>query len=246
MDNKNYDISYDVKMIFYGDYYEIYKYTKKILKNKKTKVITKKRTKDGQRSTFSLNRTRNTVRRLISANFTSQSTFLTLTFEENLQDARIANACFTKFIRYLRHYIRSQGEFDEKKFKYLAVIEFQKRGAIHYHVICTLPFISRKIMRLAWPYGFYKMNKTKHVKNIGAYVSKYLYKDVNDSRLKGQKAYFCSRNLTRPVEITDKNTIRTVLSNYGHRTGGAKKVFSSKFDNNWTGRVYYNQYKRGA
>lgn len=238
--------AFDVKLVIFGDYCEVYKYTKKIIqgivKPKKIKIKnmnTEEEMKQKKRFSYSIGRTRNTVRRLISANFTNQSSFMTLTFAENLVDVRIANTCFKEFIRYLRHYIRSQGEFPEENFKYIAVIEFQKRGAVHYHIIMTAPFFPPEILAIAWPYGYYKLNATQHVENIGSYVSKYLYKDVDDSRLWGKRAYQTSRNLIRPIEITDKEDIRTYLA-YNPRTLTRKGTF----DNEYTGRVYYRQYKR--
>jgi len=234
---------FDVKLVVFGDFFEVYKYTKPIRKNykkpKKLKMETKKEKGEQKKFAYSINRTRNTVRRLVSANFHNRSRFITLTFAENIQDARITNTCFKQFIRYIRHYIKSQGEYSLDLFKYLAVIEFQKRGAIHYHIIMEAPYIPEDILRIAWPYGFYKVNVIDHVENIGAYVSKYLYKDVSDPRLRGIKAYQTSRNIIRPVEVTDKENVRAFL-NFTPK----KLVKKGTFDNEYTGRVYYRQYKR--
>lgn len=238
--------AFDVKLVVFGDYCEVYKYEKKILqgvvKPKKLKVEKMEIENEGKpkgRYAHSLNRTRNKVRRLIASNFHKRNRFVTLTFAENLGDIRIANTCFKKFIRFLRHYIESQGEFPIEKFKYLAVIEFQKRGAVHYHIIMEAPYISEAVLQIAWPYGYYKVNVIEHVDNVGAYISKYLYKDINDPRLRGKRAYQASMNLEQPIEITDKEDVRTFLS-YTPRT----LVKKGQFDNEYTGRVYYRQYKK--
>lgn len=235
---------YDVKLVVFGDYFEVYKYSKtqksnfvKISREKKPKKI------KNERMAFSINRTRNTVRRLVSGNFHNRDRFVTLTFAENLQDVGIANTCFKQFIRYIRHYLISQGDFPIENFKYLAVIEFQKRGAIHFHLIMSCPFIPDDIMKIAWSYGFFKVNVTEHVENIGAYVSKYLYKDLDDPRLRGKKAYQTSRNLIRPLELVEQNSVRTFLSNV---RGLYKVQKKGTFDNDWTGRVYFRQYKRSG
>jgi hypothetical protein len=247
---------FDVKLVVFGNYFEVYKYTKPIRKNyKKPKKIKKMETQkqkgEGKRFNFSINRTRNTVRRLVSANFTKESSFVTLTFASGgVHDARVSNVCFKQFIRYIRHYINSQGDYPVENFKYLAVIEFQKDvnfygkvkplgGSIHYHIIMECPFIPQEILKIAWPYGFFKINRTEHVENIGAYVSKYLYKDVADPRLRGIKAYQTSRNLIRPIEVTDKQDIRNFL-NFTPKT----LVKKNTFDNDFTGRVYCRRYKR--
>lgn len=233
---------YNTKVIVYGEYYEIYKYENNIIKNKKTKHITRKRTKEGSRSSFSLNRTRNTVRRLVSANFTNQSTFITLTFAENVQDIAEANRKFRLFIRRLRKYLREQGDYAVDNFKYLTVIEFQKRGAVHYHMICTIPYIPQKIMRSCWIYGFFKVNKTRHVENIGAYVAKYLYKDSSDMRLRGEKAYFTSKNLVRPYEVTDTVAVTAIANE--HRSGKYSLVKKNIYKNEFIGKVYYQLYRK--
>ncbi len=236
---------YDVKLVIFGKYHEVYKYMKP-QKTNYTKKVEKgqKRTREGKRAGFSLSRTRNTVRRLVAANFDAKNdTFLTLTFAENMQDLDLANKMFKAFIRSLRAHLKtSHGEKIARDFKYLAVIEFQKRGAIHYHVILgDVPFLPFEVLNPMWPHGWFKLNRIQHVRSIGAYVSKYLYKDVSDTRLRGKRAYQTSRNLIRPFVITEKNAIREVLSNVQR---SAKLLRKGTFDNDFTGRVYYRQYER--
>jgi hypothetical protein len=59
--------------------------------------------------------------------------FTTLTFRENLHNIKEANYEFLKFIKRVKY------KFGD--FKYLAVIEFQDRGAIHYHMISDFRYI---------------------------------------------------------------------------------------------------------
>jgi hypothetical protein len=237
---------YDVKVVVFGRFHEVYKYMipQKANYTRIPKEGIIKRQKGGNRSAFSLGRTRNTVRRLVAANFDAKNdTFLTLTFADNIQDLDYANKLFKSFIRSLRLYLReAHGPEIADAFKYLAVLEFQKRGAIHYHVILgDVPFLPFEILTPMWPYGWYKLNRIEHVRNVGAYVSKYLYKDVSDPRLRGKRAYQSSRNLTRPFVIVEKNTCREILSNVKRRSVLVKK---GTFDNDFTGRVYYRQYER--
>jgi len=140
-------------------------------------------------------RCRREIIRLATSNFDVEGcTFATFTFAENLTNVRLANAHFKRFIQRLR---RRYGDF-----KYLAVIEFQKRGAVHYHCIFTIPYIPNAELRDVWSHGFVKITAAKHVDNIGAYVVKYMTKNAYDERLDGQKAYLTSRNLEKPVELT--------------------------------------------
>ena len=85
-------------------------------------------------------------------------------------------------------------------FEYLAVPEFQKRGAVHYHLLCNLPFIEIAELQELWGQGFVKINKIDDVNNVGAYVSKYLGKEM-DERTFGKKKFFRSQNLKQSVEL---------------------------------------------
>lgn len=129
--------------------------------------------------------------RLINSN-PDMNKFLTLTFSDNVSDLYYSNSEFLKFIHKVNYHV-----FHTKKriLKYLAVIEFQERGAIHYHVICNLPFVEHDKLSSLWKHGFISINRIKDSKNddisidcdnVGAYVCKYMTKDNDDPRLKQQ------------------------------------------------------------
>lgn len=138
------------------------------------------------------------IKRLIDCNFDNKSTFLTLTFKENLQDIETANREFTLFIKRLKRYLKNQ------PLKYIATWELQQRGAIHYHlVLFSAPYIDNKKLGELWGNGFIKVNKIKEtVKNeaVGVYITKYFVKDL-EKKANQKKAYFSSRNLIKPKEI---------------------------------------------
>lgn len=81
-----------------------------------------------------LARNRRTVRQLVNSN-PDCNKFLTLTFADNLTDIDKANYQFKKFIERLKY------RYSSIELKYIAVIEFQKRGAVHYHLLNNLPYI---------------------------------------------------------------------------------------------------------
>jgi len=137
-------------------------------------------------------RAREMIRRICLANFTERSKFITLTYAENQTDIKQANVDFKGFIRRLRKL--------HKDLKYVAVIEFQERGAIHYHMMSDIPYIPNEQLNGLWKMGFVKINDIKHVDNVGAYMVKYMLKDTTDTRLVGNKAYLTSRGLIRPTE----------------------------------------------
>lgn len=158
---------------------------------------------------------RRNVRRLALANFDHRSKFVTMTFRENLQDIEEANRCFKAFIRNVNAILKKDGR---DRLKYLAVIEFQKRGAIHYHMLCDLPSSMRyKTLIDCWRRatkdygGSVRVEKIDHVDNVGAYIVKYMTKDNVDMRLAGKKSYQTSRNLKRPRELVGDQAERFLV-----------------------------------
>ncbi len=159
-------------------------------------------------------RAKSNIARLINSNFNRypgySSKFVTFTFKDNVTDISIANKEWHKFIKRLNRYVGY-------KVKYVVVIEFQKRGAIHYHcVFFNLPLIPvtdymaklwainsnvNVTLSSLWGNGFVKVNRIDNIKNVGSYVSKYLSKNIDDDRLAGKKTYFCSQGLYKPITV---------------------------------------------
>lgn len=197
---------------------------------------------------------RNSLRRLVLNNFSNQSTFLTLTFQENLTDLTKANQVFKRFVKYMKEDL---SKVWGKGFKYVAVVEFQKRGAIHYHLICDLPRYYRySKVRDRWRQaitalgvsgtGSTKQHRIDKVDNVGAYVVKYMTKAGADERLIGKKLYQTSRGLTKPIEkaysIDSPEALQALLSTFGV-TESTKKVYHSSYmDSYTTGTVEYSEF----
>lgn len=141
------------------------------------------------------------IKRIIDCNFDDRSTFLTLTFKENIQDIERANREFTLFIKRLKRYLKNQ------QLKYIATWELQERGAIHYHlVLFSVPYIKNDKLFEIWGNGFIKINKIKETvktEAVGVYITKYFVKDL-EKKANQKKAYFCSRNLIKPKETKKK------------------------------------------
>lgn len=147
-----------------------------------------------------MNKRRRVIRELICTNFDSHSKFVTLTFDNerdfSVKDVKACNAYFKRFVQ------RTKTRYPE--FRYVAVIEFQDkngRGAVHYHMICNLPFVKKAELREIWGAGHVKINAIDHVDNVGAYVVKYMVADMDDLRLQGLHAYLHSRSLDKPTEL---------------------------------------------
>lgn len=182
---------------------------------------------------------RDTVRRLVTANFdASTSRFITLTFKStdkfNINDVKECNKRFHLFL------IRLKRKFPELKMKYLAVIEFQKRGAVHFHMICNIPYIPHKELQAIWGLGFVYINKIDHVDNVGAYVIKYMTKLTDDTRLMGLKGYNCSQGLERSEVMKSWEDHDKVIA-YLQSLPKEKVVYCDEYKTERSGRIAYSQ-----
>lgn len=222
-------IIYDVKIIHCGDTYQIYKFDKTRSKeNKKDRdipIIPKVSIKDiDTDNLYKLDRVEevkpillsNAIRsnlncqRIAKANRDNWESFITLTFKENITDIVYANKIFNAWVSNVRKL--------KKDFKYIAVPEFQKRGAVHYHILSNLgkedtniiiPQKERteKTKDLTtlfdvkyWSRGFARVDFIKgDYKKIYSYICKYMTKDIDD-KLFGKHRYFNSQNLNKPRE----------------------------------------------
>lgn len=152
----------------------------------------------------SMTRTKSKLIDIVNYNFNywkeqkteNQTKFITLTFKENITSHAIANKEFKKFIQRLR---RAYGQ----EFSYTAVIEYQKRGAIHYHCIFfNLPYIHYSEFNKIWGLGFTDLQSLEKIGNVGFYITKcldYMMEDM-DKKQEGQKFYLQSRNILQLKE----------------------------------------------
>jgi len=236
---------YQIKMYRLGDIYEVYKYEipvyagyHKFKKYNNSNPTDENKKLDNRKKVVT--RIRNRVRRLALANFDEHSRFFTSTFAENIKDMNFANNEFKKFIQRLKYHY---GDF-----KYLAVVEFQKRGAIHYHMITDFGYIEQKELEKIWGNGFVwikdllTVNKNKPVDNVGAYIVKYMNKNVIDKRLMGKKAYFTSRNLVRPEIVYENLSLNDCFEKYDLNKN--HMVFSNSFMSKENGVVDYYEFNK--
>lgn len=211
---------YNCKVIHCGDYTQLYFYDE--IKSKKagdkdkpifksideidTENLVKKENCNELKSILVSNAYRSNFncQRICKANADEWESFITLTFKENLKDISIANKKFNAFVSNVRK--------KKRDFKYIAVPEFQKRGAVHYHLLSNLSkedtdiIVKQKGSKDSdnffdvkyWNKGFSAVDFIKSdYKKIFSYISKYMTKDI-DNRLFGKKRYFFSQNLHQP------------------------------------------------
>lgn len=238
---------YYEKIIIAGNFLELYTYEKSLKRDftrKKRKKPTKEQltldysvkedneSKQLIKRKDSISRTRTSIRRIINSN-QDLTKFYTLTFKENMQDIDIANRHFNKFIMRMNYHY---GEF-----KYISIIEFQQRGAVHYHFLCNLPFIKAEKIEKIWGNGFIKIRRIKKVTNLGAYVCKYLRKDMEDERLFNKKKFFCSKNIEKPIEIYNHEVVDNLVSMYELKS--KKPEWENDFENKYIGKVKHKIFK---
>lgn len=217
-----------LKTVRSGDRLELYRYKEPIKYGEppqhidsNLKPAEKSQSEKIKNRWLSSRRSKKTFTRLVYANINqwedlkgkiARPTFLTLTFAENITNKKQANFEFTKFIKRLTY------ETTRKKtsyLKYIVTVEFQGRGAIHYHVLFfNLPYIPKKKIAQIWKQGFIKIKQAEDVKKTIDYLSKYMAKELSDDRLCGEKSYFCSRGLKKPVVTRNEEKIEFITSLY--------------------------------
>lgn len=223
---------YNYKIIECGEYYYIYKFPYRIKNDqnldcmkdyrkinidnlfKNEKNLVKSRGSPKQIEYKNILRSKFEMQRLIKANEDIFKTFITLTFSENLGDVKKANNKFNRWTSNIKKIF--------KDFAYVAVLEFQKRGAVHYHLLTNLDieqnpdiiipqyhFNEKQYKEMTekqrrncfdvkyWPHGYSSVFSMKDI-NVVGYLSKYMTKDI-DNRLWGHRRYFHSLNLKKAV-----------------------------------------------
>lgn len=159
------------------------------------------------RSERSIRRTRKNIQDILNSNLDNKSYFVTLTFAENLKDYEKADSRFHYFIR-----------IKNKDIKYLVVKEHQNRGAIHYHLI-VFDIEKDKLDELtnSWNYGFWYVKKIndKYAYSIAKYMTKYFSEEKNQLVKSGKKIFSKSRNLRKPLIISDK-VVDLILEKYNY------------------------------
>lgn len=161
----------------------------------------------------SLTRSRNLLIDYACQNYDMFKSFITLTYKENVTDINKANKDFYIWVKQITRACKKNGN----EFYYLCVPEYQKRGAVHYHLLTSLvpgsdlityQMNTKGLDKLYdvkyWNHGFTSafdvINDTDDNFNIALYLVKYFYKDI-DNRLFGHTKVMHSRNLEKPNQL---------------------------------------------
>ena len=198
--------NYDVKIVECGNVIEIYKYSNpictgyKVSKPKEPREQTEQVKQENlQRS---IKRSKRKIFELVNTNYVEgKSSFLTITFKENITDYDLAFNYWTRFKKKVEYHYKI-------KLQYCGVVEFQKRGAIHFHIcLFNVGYMEQEKLYNMWnsivPGGINIQGiKNNQCDNVGAYMTHYMNKDLENSfgkdEYKGKKRYFYSRGLKEP------------------------------------------------
>lgn len=240
------------KIVKSGNYVEFFKYEKPVArgfsrsKRENPRELSEEEKIKNRKS--SLRRARDKIRRLIYGNKSLNRTF-ELTFKENITDLRKANKEFRNFIKRLKYYYGDD-------LKYISVVEFQERGAIHYHLVVDR-FIpvnksrsrkDEKSLREIWNNGIVFIQSIKNRNEQVDYITKYMSKlKASDKRLWGEKSYFTSRNLKRPLELINptlsmiKRLLGVAVNSFEELKILMNKNFieKSRFNSDYFGNIDY-------
>lgn len=220
---------YTYKIVKCGDYLQVYYYpnsrqhqsVEKLdidnLSKKKSRGVDNTKKEIEHRN---LIRTKLNCQRLAKSNAKEWKTFITLTYKENMQDVLKAKTDLNFFVKNIKKV--------KKDFKYIAIPEFQKRGAIHFHLLTNLSLQDDYIITKQkdndkyydvkyWNKGYTSVEvMTSDVKKIVGYISKYMTKDDCDERLFNFKRFTSSQNLIKPqtefISMRDKTSRKYLIS----------------------------------
>lgn len=134
-----------------------------------------------------------------------------------------------------------------KEIIWIAVPEFQKRDAVHFHVLMwNLPYDvhetetrSRRIQNL-WGYGYVDVIATDGSPKLSSYLAKYMSKAMHDYRLFSKKAYSCSRNAVSSVSVSSQTSVAFFRKefDFANRKPSRERVYKTR----WLGRVREREY----
>lgn len=146
-----------------------------------------------------MRRARTAVRQSIMA--AQLDHLLTLTYRENQMDPVLAWKHFARFRRLLRKHRRG------RTFPYVAVLERQKRGAIHVHAAVS-GYQDVRLLRVLWNEAIGDFEGNIDVKffrqrlpTLARYLTKYITKDIGADHCEGDHRYKRSRGIVVPAVL---------------------------------------------
>ena len=194
--------NYYTKIVKAGRLYQIKTYSHEIDRSPKTSRSDYDKGIEGEKSSASLNRTRNNAMLLIEANLTKYTKFVTFTTREPIYCPDELDKVWKKFrMRFKYRYGYSM--------PYLKVVEGQKKrmakynlpsAPLHVHAVVFIDdYIEAKELAEVWGLGVIDIKQVKSA-DVGRYLMKYITKDADHLKL-NKKGYHSSRKLKQPTAV---------------------------------------------
>jgi hypothetical protein len=184
---------------------------------------------------YNQRRKRNDIIDLVDINFENEkSCFITLTFADEAE-YELAVKGFKRFTRNARRQYNN--------FKYVATIELQQRGAIHFHIICNIAELEEcsQFVSDYWTYGTHDVQSIYDKNKLALYLTKQFIAQDKTSPLFNRRCYFVSQGLDKPYvvkswDISDSayNTIKSAVVD--------NLITRNSVTNSFSGSVNYNSY----
>lgn len=135
-------------------------------------------------------------------------------------------------------------------FKYIAVHEWQKRGAVHFHALVwgipqdevTNERKRRRIQNI-WRQGYMDIINTDGSPRLATYMAKYMLKALYDDRNNNARAYSSSSGLPRPQSfnsVRDPVAVQYILEGVDKQL---ELISSYSYDTQYLGKVKLTTYK---
>jgi len=234
------------KILTYGNILETYEFERQLPKRKGIEVARSPRIFNpySRRRPDNVRRLRKKFIQLVSANLTGEEipAFLTLTFSQSVE-IQTGYKHFHNFTKSLRY-------FFGKGLRHIAVPEWGGRSTkrLHYHVLIwgldeetiNTERQTRKIAQI-WGQGYVDIIKTDGNVKLAYYFGKYMSKALYNERLKSQKAYVASRNVLRPVSLS--NSLAFGLIDEIFDVDKSVATIERVYDTMWLGRCVYKRYQ---
>lgn len=161
------------------------------------------------------------LRRDIVENFDNKAYFSTMTFAENITEIQEGHKYINKFITNLRQ--------KDKQLKYICIPEYTKAGRVHYHSIIQSEVYKKKELDSKWLYGQAMVKNIREVDNLGAYITKYITKDIEE--MEGR------------IILKSRNLVSVEPEIYSYNPFEAHKItYTKSWADYWGNTVTYLQY----
>jgi hypothetical protein len=156
--------------------------------------------KDTENRERAVRRARTVVRQTIMA--AQLDHLVTLTYRENQTCPKLAWEHFALFTRLLRKHRRG------KPYAFIAVLERQKRGAMHVHM-AVHGYQDVRLLRALWQQAIGKLSgnidvahRNQELARMARYLCKYITKEIEAIHEQGDHRYKRSRNIVVPKIVS--------------------------------------------